>query len=74
MRVKEILPLLALIKSQRVRLYSSPEGKLIGDFERKDILPAVCGRTVGGLLNASLLCMDANNRYINLYVSTERSS
>lgn len=74
MRVMDILPLLALMKSQRVRLYHSPEGKLIGDFERKDILPAACEKRVSGLLNASLVCMDANNHYVNLYVSTERSS
>lgn len=70
MQVRELLPLLALLKTQRVRLYHSPDGALIGDYRREDILPAVCGKTVAALLDASLLCMDANNNYINLYVAT----
>lgn len=70
MQVKEILPMIALLKTQRVRLYHSPDGALIGDFNRSDILPSACGKTVGSLLDASLLCMDANNNYINLYVAT----
>lgn len=72
MYVRELLPMIALLKTQRVRLYHSPDGALIGDFRREDILPAVCGRTVAALLDASLLCVDANNNYINLYVKTER--
>lgn len=72
MQVKELLPIIALLKTQRVRLYHSPDGALIGDFNRSDILPSACGKTVGSLLDASLLCMDANNNYINLYVKTER--
>ena len=72
MHVRELLPMLALLKTQRVRLYHSPDGALIGDFRREDILPAVCDRTVAALLDASLLCVDANNNYINLYVKTER--
>ena len=72
MQVKELLPIIALLKTQRVRLYHSPDGELIGDFNRSDILPSACGKTVGSLLDASLLCMDANNNYINLYVKTER--
>ena len=72
MQVRELLPMIALLKTQRVRLYHSPDGALIGDFRREDILPAVCGRTVAALLDASLLCVDANNNYINLYVKTER--
>ena len=72
MQVRELLPMLALLKTQRVRLYHSPDGALIGDFNRSDILPSACGKTVGNLLDASLLCMDANNNYINLYVKTER--
>lgn len=70
MQVRELLPLIALLKTQRVRLYHSPDGALIGDYRREDILPAVCGKTVAALLDASLLCMDANNYYINLYVAT----
>ena len=70
MQVRELLPLIALLKTQRVRLYHSPYGALIGDYRREDILPAVCGKTVAALLDASLLCMDANNNYINLYVAT----
>ena len=58
MQVRELLPMIALLKTQRVR--------------REDILPAVCGKTVAALLDASLLCMDANNNYINLYVATEK--
>lgn len=73
MLVREILPLIALLKTQRVRLYHSPDGALIGDYRREDILPAVCGRTVAGLLDASLLCMDANDNYINLYITKERN-
>ena len=72
MHVREFLPMIALLKTQRVRLYHSPDGALIGDFNRSDILPSACGKTVGSLLDASLLCMDANNNYINLYVKTER--
>ena len=72
MQVRELLPLIALLKTQRVRLYHSPDGALIGDFDRSDILPSACGKTVGSLLDASLLCMDANNNYINLYIKTER--
>lgn len=72
MQVRELLPIIALLKTQRVRLYHSPDGALIGDFRREDILPAVCGKTVAALLDASLLCMDANNDYINLYVATGR--
>lgn len=72
MQVRELLPIIALLKTQRVRLYHSPDGALIGDFRREDILPAVCDRTVAALLDASLLCMDANNNYINLYVATEK--
>lgn len=72
MQVRELLPIIALLKTQRVRLYHSPDGALIGDFRREDILPAVCDRTVATLLDASLLCMDANNNYINLYVATGR--
>ena len=72
MQVRELLPMIALLKTQRVRLYHSPDGALIGDYRREDILPAVCGKTVAALLDASLLCMDANNNYINLYVKTER--
>lgn len=72
MQVRELLPMIALLKTQRVRLFHSPDGALIGDFRREDILPAVCDRTVAALLDASLLCMDANNNYINLYVKTER--
>lgn len=70
MQVRELLPMITLLKTQRVRLYHSPDGALIGDFKREDILPAVCGRTVAALLDAPLLCMDANNDYINLYVAT----
>lgn len=70
MQVRELLPLIALLKTQRVRLYHSPDGALIGDYRREDVLPAVCGKTVAALLDASLLCMDANNNYINLYVAT----
>ena len=44
MQVRELLPMIALLKTQRVRLYHSPDGALIGDFRREDILPAVCGR------------------------------
>lgn len=72
MQVRELLPMIALLKTQRVRLYHSPDGALIGDYRREDILPAVCGKTVAALLDASLLCMDANNNYINLYVATEK--
>lgn len=72
MQVRELLPIIALLKTQRVRLYHSPDGALIGDYRREDILPAVCGKTVAALLDASLLCMDANNNYINLYVATEK--
>lgn len=72
MQVRELLPIIALLKTQRVRLYHSPDGALIGDFRKEDILPAVCDRTVAALLDASLLCMDANNNYINLYVATGR--
>ena len=72
MQVRELLPIIALLKTQRVRLYHSPDGALIGDFRREDILPAVCDRTVAALLDASLLCMDANNNYINLFVATGR--
>ena len=70
MQVRELLPIIALLKTQRVRLYHSPDGALIGDFRREDILPAVCGRTVAALLDASLLCMDAIYNYIILYVAT----
>lgn len=74
MQVRELLPIIALLKTQRVRLYQSPDGALIGDFRREDILPAVCDRTVASLLDASLLCMDANNNYINLYVATGKDN
>lgn len=74
MQIKELLPMIALLKTQRVRLYHSPDGALIGDFGREDILPAVCDRTVAALLDASLLCMDANNNYINLYVATGKDN
>lgn len=74
MQVRELLPLIALLKTQRVRLCHSPDGALIGAFRREDILPAVCDRTVAALLDASLLCMDANNNYINLYVATGKDN
>ena len=74
MQVRELLPLIALLKTQRVRLYHSPDGALIGDFRREDILPAVCDRTVAALLDIVLLCMDANNNYINLYVATGKDN
>lgn len=74
MQVRELLPIIALLKTQRVRLFHSPDGALIGDFRREDILPAVCDRTVADLLDASLLCMDANNNYINLYVATGKDN
>lgn len=74
MQVRELLPMIALLKTQRVRLYHSPDGALIGDFKREDILPTVCDRTVAALLDASLLCMDANNNYINLYVATGKDN
>lgn len=74
MQVRELLPIIALLKTQRVRMYHSPDGALIGDFRREDILPAVCGKTVAALLDASLLCMDANNNYINLYVATGKDN
>ena len=74
MQVRELLPIIALLKTQRVRLYHSPDGALIGDFRREDILPAVCDRTVAALLAASLLCMDANNNYLNLFVATGKAN
>lgn len=74
MQVRELLPIIALLKTQRVRLCHSPDGALIGDFRREDILPAVCDRTVAALLDASLLCMDANNNCINLYVATGKDN
>nr|DAJ71075.1 MAG TPA: hypothetical protein [Caudoviricetes sp.] len=72
MQVKDILPMLALLKSQRVKLYHAPDGELLGNYNRTDIQPGVCDETIGKLMDATLICVDANNQNINLHIATGR--
>lgn len=72
MQVRDFLPMLTLLKSQRVKLYCSPGGALLGSYDRTDILPEKRGKALGGLLDARLLCIDACSENINLYVETGR--
>lgn len=72
MQVKDILPMLALLKSQRVRLYHSPDGALLGSYNRIDIQPGACDETIGKLMDATLICVDANDQNINLHIATGR--
>ena len=73
MQVKDILPMLALLKSQRVKLYHSPGGELLGSYNREEILPKMCAQNVGKLMDATLICVDANNQNINLHIATGRN-
>lgn len=72
MQVKDILPMLALLKSQRVKLYHAPGGELLGSYSRIDIQPGACDETIGELMDATLICVDANNQNINLHIATGR--
>ena len=72
MQVKDILPMLALLKGQRVRLYHAPGGELLGSYIRTDIQPEACDKTIGKLMDATLICVDANNQNINLHIATGR--
>lgn len=72
MQVKDILPMLALLKGQRVRLYHAPGGELLGSYSRIDIQPGACDETIGKLMDATLICVDANNQNINLHIATGR--
>ena len=72
MQVKDILPMLALLKSQRVKLYHAPGGELLGRYNREEILPKMCAQNVGKLMDATLICVDANNQNINLHIATGR--
>ena len=72
MQVKDILPMLALLKSQRVKLYHAPGGELLGSYNREEILPKMCAQNVGELMDATLTCVDANNQNINLHIATGR--
>ena len=73
MQVKDILPMLALLKSQRVKLYHAPGGELLGSYNREEILPKMCAQNVGKLMDATLICVDDNNQKINLNIETERN-
>lgn len=72
MQVKDILPMLALLESQRVKLYHAPGGELLGSYNRIDIQPGTCDETIGKLMDATLICVDANNQNINLHIATGR--
>ena len=72
MQVKDILPMLALLKGQRVKLYHAPDGELLGSYNRIDIQPNTCDETIGKLMDATLICVDANNQNINLHIATGR--
>ena len=72
MQVKDILPMMALLKGQRVRLYHAPGGELLGSYNREEILPKTCAQNVGKLMDATLICVDANNQNINLHIATGR--
>lgn len=72
MQVRDILPMLALLKSQRVKLYHAPGGELLGSYNRIDIQPGACDKTVGKLMDATLIFVDANNQNINLHIATGR--
>ena len=72
MQVRDILPMLALLKSQRVKLYHAPGGELLGSYNREEILPKMCTQNVGELMDATLICVDANNQNINLHIATGR--
>lgn len=72
MQVKDILPKLALLKSQRVKLYHAPGGELLGSYNRIDIQPGACDKTIGKLMDATLIFVDADNQNINLHIATGR--
>ena len=72
MQVRDILPMLALLKSQRVKIYHAPGGELLGSYNRIDIQPGACDETIGKLMDATLICVDANNQNINLHIATGR--
>lgn len=67
MQLNELLPLISLMRTQRIRLYQLPGGACIGNYRREDI----GGKMPDKLLHAEIAGVDANSNNINLYISTE---
>ncbi len=67
MQLNELLPLISLMRAQRILLYRVPGGACIGSYRREDI----SGKMPDELLRAEITGVDANSNNINLYISTE---
>lgn len=66
MQLNELLPLISLMRAQRIRLYQLPGGAHIGSYRREDI-----SKMPDELLRAEITGVDANSNNINLYISME---